>query len=273
MAQTSNIDDAEISRFAALAGKWWEPDGAFASLHKLGPARMRFIRDQIIGHFGALAGTSASKPVGSGPDSSALSGLSILDVGCGGGLVCEPLARLGATVTGIDPAPENIEAARLHAELEGLDILYRDLRAEDLAEAGATFDVVVSLEVVEHVPDGPAFLETCHKLVRPGGLFITSTISKTLKSYALAIVAAEYILDWVPRGTHDWNRFVSPEDLARMLRSAGFPEPDFKGMTYDIGRDAWSLSNDLSVNYLAAAAKPCGDNAVSQPSRLSAGTP
>jgi 2-polyprenyl-6-hydroxyphenyl methylase/3-demethylubiquinone-9 3-methyltransferase len=240
----SNIDDAEVARFRAIAAEWWDERGKFRPLHQIGPARLEFVRDELIRHFSLKPGL---KP---------LAGLRLLDIGCGGGLISEPLTRLGGTVTGIDPGAENIAIARSHAEPQGLAIDYRATTAEALLAAGETFDAVVCLEVVEHVPDVGAFLKTCAGLVRPGGMMILSTINRTLKSYALAIVAAEYVLGWLPRGTHQWDRFVTPDELARFLADAGMSPPRFGGMAYAPLRDAWSLTTDTDVNYLAASAKP-----------------
>jgi 2-polyprenyl-6-hydroxyphenyl methylase/3-demethylubiquinone-9 3-methyltransferase len=247
---TATLDPAEIERFARLAADWWDTGGKFRTLHLIGPARMTFLRDQLLHHFGR-------PPGGLRP----LNGLSILDIGCGGGLVCEPLARLGASVTGIDPAPENIEAARRHAETQQLTVSYRAARVEDLAAEGCTFDAVSCLEVVEHVPDVGAFLKTCAGLVRPGGLMLLSTINRTVKAYLLAIVGAEYVLRWLPMGTHQWERFVTPDELARHLGAAGLGAPTFQGLAYNPLADAWSLSADTDVNYFAAAPKLPGVSA------------
>lgn len=242
-AQTGTLDQAEVDQFAKLAAEWWDTRGKFAQLHRIGPARLTFLRDEIVRHFGSR-----------GSHLRTLEGLSVLDVGCGGGLVCEPLARLGARVTGLDPATENIEAARRHAAGAGLAIDYRAGRVEELA--GETFDAVICLEVVEHVPDVAAFLRACATLVRPGGLMLLSTINRTMKSYFLAIIGAEYVLRWLPVGTHQWERFVTPAELAGHLRAAGLEPPVVKGLVYSPFADAWSLSDDSDVNYLAAAAKP-----------------
>jgi 2-polyprenyl-6-hydroxyphenyl methylase/3-demethylubiquinone-9 3-methyltransferase len=239
------IDPAEIDRFARLAGQWWDPNGEFRPLHKLAPARLSFLRTHLVQHFGKP--DRAVKP---------LSGLAILDIGCGGGLISEPLARLGAHVTGIDPAKENIAAAIRHADPQGLGIDYRACRAEDLVHEQAQFDAVVCLEVIEHVPDQQAFITTCSALVRPGGLFILSTLNRTLKAYALAIVGAEYILRWLPIGTHQWDRFVTPEELTRYCETAGLQQPVIEGLIYSPFSDRWSLGSDTDVNYMAAAAKP-----------------
>jgi 2-polyprenyl-6-hydroxyphenyl methylase/3-demethylubiquinone-9 3-methyltransferase len=239
------LDRAEIDRFARLATEWWDPNGKFRALHRIGPARLGFLRDEMLRHFGRPA--TVMRP---------LEGLSILDVGCGGGLICEPLARLGARVTGLDPAVENVEAARQHAAAGGLGIAYRAGRVEELAAEGLTFDAVVCLEVVEHVPDPAAFLRASAALIGPGGLMLLSTISRTLKAYLLAIVGAEYVLRWLPVGTHRWDRFITPDELARHLRAASLEAPVIKGLVYNPLADTWTLGSDTDVNYLAAAAKP-----------------
>ena len=241
----NTLDPAEVDRFARMAGEWWDTTGKFRPLHKIGPARLSFLRTRIGAHFGCPE--SALRP---------FKNLSILDIGCGGGLISEPLARLGASVTGIDPAPENIAAAQAHAEPQGLAIDYRACRAEDLVAAGETYDAVVSLEVVEHVPDPQAFIATCSALVGPGGLLVLSTINRTLKSFALAIVGAEYVLRWLPVGTHQWDRFVTPDEMAGHCAAAGLQHPSFEGLIYSPFTDRWTLGGDIDVNYMAAAAKP-----------------
>jgi 2-polyprenyl-6-hydroxyphenyl methylase / 3-demethylubiquinone-9 3-methyltransferase len=239
------LDPGEVDRFARLASEWWDANGKFRALHRIGPARLAFLRDEMVRHF-ALAG-GGLRP---------LAGLRVLDVGCGGGLIAEPLARLGAEVTGLDPAPETIEAARRHAVGEGLEIDYRAGRVEELVVEAAAFDAVVCLEVIEHVPDAAVFLQSCARLVRPGGLMLLSTLNRTLKAYLLAIIGGEYILRWLPVGTHQWDRFVTPDELARHLRSAGLAAPVVKGLVYNPLADTWSVGGDTDVNYLAAAAKP-----------------
>ncbi|MGE0700433.1 MAG: bifunctional 2-polyprenyl-6-hydroxyphenol methylase/3-demethylubiquinol 3-O-methyltransferase UbiG [Hyphomicrobiaceae bacterium] len=241
----ANLDPEEVERFSRIAGEWWDPTGKFAPLHRLGPARMTFLRDRMAGHFRRTL--PARKP---------LDGLSVLDIGCGGGLVAEPLARLGANVLGIDPAADNVEAARAHAAAAGLDIAYRAVTAEALTAEGATFDAVLCLEVVEHVPDPAGFVALAAGLARPGGMLIASTINRTLKAWMLAIVGAEYVLRWLPVGTHRWDRFVTPDELTRHLAAAGLSDIHFEGLVYDPLGDLWSLSADTDVNYFASAAKP-----------------
>ncbi len=244
-SRDATLDAGEVRRFGDLAAEWWDPAGKFRPLHKLGPARLAFIRQEIVRHFARPTG--GLRP---------FAGLSVLDIGCGGGLVSEPVARLGASVTGIDPAPENIAAAGAHAASQGMAIDYRACRVENLVAEGRTFDCVLCLEVVEHVPDVAAFLTECAKLVRPGGLMILSTINRTVKAYALAIVGAEYILRWLPVGTHQWERFVTPDELARHAGAAGLAISHREGMVYNPLTDAWSLSQDLDVNYMASAGRP-----------------
>lgn len=242
---SATLDPAEVERFGRIAAEWWDAQGKFAPLHRLGPARMTYLRDRIAGHF--------ERPL---PALRPLSGLRVLDIGCGGGLVSEPLARLGATVTGLDPAPENIAAAKRHAAEHNLAIDYRATMAETLSAAGETFDAVMMLEVVEHVPDPPAFTALAASLVRPGGILIASTLNRTMKAWALAIVGAEYILRWLPAGTHRWERFVTPDEMARNMASAGLERVAFEGLVYDPIGDHWSLSPDTDVNYFASATKP-----------------
>ena len=243
-SSSATLDQDEIARFAKLADEWWDEKGPFRPLHQINPTRLTYIRDRLCAQFGRDPKAPPS-----------LTGLSVLDIGCGGGLVAEPLARLGANVTGIDPAPETIEAAKAHAAGAGLQIAYEATTAEALADAGRQFDAVLLLEVVEHVPDVPAFLKRIAPLVAPGGVMILSTLNRTLKAYALAIVGAEYILRWLPVGTHQWERFVRPEELKAGLVGAGLTLADTTGMVYDPLADAWSLSRDTDVNYFATATK------------------
>ncbi len=239
------MDNSEVERFTRIAAEWWDPKGKFRPLHQIGQPRLSFIRDAAIRQFGL--DPKALKP---------LAGLTALDIGCGGGLVSEPLCRMGAKVAGIDPSERNIAIAKGHAEPQGLAIDYRARRIEDLVTAGESFDIVVCLEVVEHVPDVPAFIAECAKAVRPGGLAVFSTINRTTKAWALAIVGAEYILRWLPRGTHQWDRFVTPDEMKRVCEVAGLRDMAFAGMAYDVLRDTWNLSTDTDVNYLASAYKP-----------------
>ena len=244
-APAPNLDPTEIERFSALASQWWDPNGKFRPLHKIGPARIQFVRDEICRRLNRRI--EGMRP---------LAGLTILDIGCGGGLVCEPMARMGATVTGIEPAPANIAAAIAHAAGQGLTIDYQAVEAEALNAAGKTFDAVLCLEVVEHVPDPAAFLKSCAALVRPGGVLVLSTLNRTLKSYALAIVGAEYILRWLPVGTHRWDRFITPAELQAHVHNAGLRVWDTRGLIYNPLRDSWALGSDTDVNYMLSAAKP-----------------
>lgn len=241
---TATLDSNEVARFAQLAGEWWDEKGPFRPLHQINPTRLTYIRDRLCGQFRRDPKALPS-----------LSGLSVLDIGCGGGLVAEPLTRLGAAVTGIDPARETIEAAKAHARGAGLSITYEATPAEALADAGRAFDAVLLLEVVEHVRDVPVFLKRLAPLVAPGGVMILSTLNRTLKAYALVIIGAEYVLRWLPVGTHQWERFVRPEELEAGLRGAGLALADTTGMTYDPLADRWSLSADTDVNYFATATK------------------
>jgi 2-polyprenyl-6-hydroxyphenyl methylase / 3-demethylubiquinone-9 3-methyltransferase len=240
----ATLDPAEVAKFERLAGEWWDADGKFRPLHKLNPVRLGYIRDIATEHF--RRDVKSGKP---------LSGLRVLDVGCGGGLLTEPMARLGGDVLGIDPAGANIEAARRHAGLIGLAVDYRETTAEALAASGETFDIVLAMEVVEHVPDMRGFLGACAALVKPGGLFFTATINRTPKAFALAIVGAEYLLRWLPRGTHDYSKLVRPEELEAALSGAGLSVTGKSGVRYDPFTDRWSRSDDLAVNYMMAAEK------------------
>jgi 2-polyprenyl-6-hydroxyphenyl methylase/3-demethylubiquinone-9 3-methyltransferase len=245
MTAAASIDPAEIARFSAMAEEWWDPAGKFRPLHQLNPARLRFIRDRLAGHFGRDA-------LGPSP----LAGLRVLDIGCGGGLVSEPMARLGATVVGIDASEKNVSIARAHAEQGGLSIDYRNAAAAELAAAGERFDVVVALEVIEHVADIGSFIGACAQLARPGGALVFSTLNRTPQSFLFGIVGAEYVLRWLPRGTHQWNRFVRPSELAAAFRPHALTITALEGLTYQPLAERWHLSRDLSVNYLAFAVKP-----------------
>jgi 2-polyprenyl-6-hydroxyphenyl methylase / 3-demethylubiquinone-9 3-methyltransferase len=241
---TKLVDNAEVERFGALADQWWNPHGKFRPLHQINPVRLRFLRNEILAHNGR-----------EGRDIKPFTGLRVLDIGCGGGLIAEPLARLGASVTGLDPSPENIEAARRHAEMQGLAVDYVIGTSEDLAAQSRRFDCVIALEVIEHVPDVTAFLLSCCEVMEPGGLLVVSTLNRTAKSFALGIVAAEYLLGWLPRGTHQWQRFVAPAELRANLMRAGLTPVSEKGMSYDPIAGTWRLSADCDVNYLMSARK------------------
>jgi len=234
----------EVARFTAIADGWWDPAGKFRPLHQINPPRITFIRDHIVAHNGR-------DPLVARP----LHDLSLLDIGCGGGLLCEPMARLGARVSGIDAGERNIEIAAAHAAQEGLDIDYRHVLPEDMAGRDETFDVVLNMEVIEHVADVAAFMAASAALLKPGGVMVLSTLNRTLKSLALAKIGAEYILRWLPRGTHDWRKFVRPSEMAAALRPHGLDISTLRGLVYDPFTDSWALSRDLDVNYLAFAVK------------------
>jgi 2-polyprenyl-6-hydroxyphenyl methylase/3-demethylubiquinone-9 3-methyltransferase len=244
--QGSSVDPTEIARFEKLGDQWWDLDGPQKALHRLNQVRVGYLRNLLCGHF--ADGTAPRDRNGANP----LRGISIVDIGCGGGLLSESLARIGAQMIGVDPAAGNIEVAARHAQGQGLTIDYRADTVEALAAEARQFDVVLAMEVIEHVADWRGFLQACAKLVRPGGLFVGATLNRTLKSYALAIVGAEYILHWVEAGTHDWNKFLRPDELAGPLLKAGLTEIDRAGVTYHPMRDEWRLSGDFDVNYMIA---------------------
>jgi 2-polyprenyl-6-hydroxyphenyl methylase / 3-demethylubiquinone-9 3-methyltransferase len=244
------VDPDDLVQFERLGMAWWDERGAMAALHRLNPVRVRYVRDRVVQHFGASVGGDTER--GTLP----LAGLSVLDIGCGGGLLSEPLTRLGARVTGIDPAPGNVDAARAHAAAVGLSIDYRAATVEDLAVAHERFDVVIASEVVEHVLDQPAFTAAACGLAKPNGLFLVSTLNRTAKAFLLAIVGAEYVLGWLPRGTHRWDRFVRPGELARWVRPLGFRPVDVTGMVFDPLENGWRFGRDSDVNYWFAAARP-----------------
>ncbi|HWL57833.1 MAG TPA: bifunctional 2-polyprenyl-6-hydroxyphenol methylase/3-demethylubiquinol 3-O-methyltransferase UbiG [Paracoccus sp. (in: a-proteobacteria)] len=241
--QTSSIDPAEVAKFEAMAAEWWDPQGKFKPLHMLNPTRLEYVTGQIAAQFGR--NRDAASP---------FEGLSILDIGCGGGLMSEPLARLGATVTGADAAEGNIRVASLHAAQQGLPIDYRATTSEALAAEGLSYDVVIALEIVEHVAEPSEFIATCRDLVRPGGMLIQSTLNRTARSFAAAIIGAEWVMRWLPKGTHDWRRFITPDELAAMTEAAGLDIVDRCGMVFNPLGWSWSLSHrDLSVNYAMTA--------------------
>lgn len=242
----ASIDPDEIAKFTAMAEAWWDPDGKFRPLHRFNPVRLAFIRDRLCSHF-------SRDPKQNLP----LKGLRLLDVGCGGGLLSEPLARLGAQVTGLDAAEKNIRIARLHAGESKLDIDYRHGSVEDLAASGDSFDAVLNMEVVEHVADVDSFLGASAALVRAGGIMVVATLNRTPKSFLLAIVGAEYVLRWLPRGTHQWQRFVRPSELGKALRQAGMEIAEMTGVAFNPLTDRWRLApHDLGVNYMLLAEKP-----------------
>ena len=240
----STVDPDEVARFSALAAEWWNPRGKMAPLHKFNPVRIGYVRDRA-----ALRFDRDPKRLDSMKD------LRMLDIGCGGGILSEPLARLGASVTGVDPSETNIEAARQHAGQSGLAIDYRCTTAEALVEAGEEFDIVLAMEVVEHVADVPLFVQSCADMVKPGGLMIAATLNRTLKSFALAIVGAEYILRWLPVGSHRWDKFVTPNELEIAMEQGGLRVIASQGVIYNILADRWQLSTDTDVNYMLVAEK------------------
>ena len=245
MNATSSVDAAEVAKFEAMAAEWWNPEGKFRPLHLLNPCRLGYITQQVAAEFGR----DLTQPA-------PFAGLRILDIGCGGGLLSEPMARLGADVVGADAAERNIPVARLHAEKTGLSIDYRHSTAEGLAETDERFDVVLNMEVVEHVTDPQAFLTTCRALLKPGGLMVCSTLNRNPKSFLMAIVGAEYVMRWLPRGTHDWSKFITPDELYGMLRSAGLDPVDRKGFVFNPLTWTWSVSDrDLSCNYVSASVR------------------
>lgn len=244
-ANTTTIDPAELEKFTAMAAEWWDPTGKFKPLHKFNPVRLRYIREKICTHFNI--DSDQRQP---------LKGLNLLDIGCGGGLLCEPMTRLGATVTGIDPGDTNITIASTHAEAQDLNIDYQAITAEDLLATGKTYDVVLSMEVVEHVSDVDLFMGSCSKLVKPGGLLFAATLNRTLKSFALAIVGAEYILRWLPKGTHQWDKFVTPDELKQAITQGGLTIEETQGVVFNPITDQWSPSTDTDVNYMVLAHRP-----------------
>ena len=245
-ASQTTVDPAEVAKFEAMAAEWWDPNGKFKPLHMLNPCRLDYITTQIAGEFDR--DLSDPRP---------FDGLRLLDIGCGGGLLSEPMARLGATVVGADAAQGNLPVARIHAEQSGLEIDYRHTTAEALAEAGEQFDVVLNMEVVEHVADPLSYLTACHDLLKPGGLHLCSTINRNPKSFAMAIVGAEVVMRWLPRGTHEWSKFITPDELFDLLRQSGVDPVDRKGFVFNPITWGWRISDrDLSVNYVTASLKP-----------------
>lgn len=242
---TTTINPDEIGKFHKMAEEWWDPNGKFRPLHKFNPVRLRYIREHVLAHFGRDA--SPMRP---------FEGLRFLDIGCGGGLLCEPMARLGATVVGADAGEKNVKIAALHAEQSGLDIDYRATTSEALAEAGEQFDVVLNMEVVEHVADVPLYLQSCCNLVKPGGLMVVATINRTARAYALAIVGAERVLRWLPRGTHQYDKLVTPEEIISITGRNGMKVIDKTGVMFNPLRNEWGKSRDMAVNYMLLLEKP-----------------
>ncbi len=243
-ATDNTVDPAEIEKFERMATEWWDADGKFRPLHKFNPVRLGYIRDVAAAHFGR--DPKSGRP---------LSGLSLLDIGCGGGILSEPMTRLGAATVGIDPSATNIEVARLHAAKSDLAIDYRATTAEALATAGERFDVVLAMEVVEHVVDVGAFVAACAALTKPGGLFFVATINRTPKAFALAIVGAEYVLRWLPRGTHDYSKLVRPAELEAAFAASGLAVAERTGVAYNPLADTWSRGEDMDVNYMLVGEK------------------
>ena len=242
----TTVDPGEIAKFEAMAAEWWDPNGKFKPLHMLNPCRLDYITSQIAAEFDR--DTKNANP---------FSGLRILDIGCGGGLLSEPMARLGADVVGADAAERNIPVAQVHADQSGLNIDYRHTTAEAMAAAGEQFDVVLNMEVVEHVADPLGYLTACRELLKPGGLHICSTINRNPKSYMMAIIGAEHVMRWLPKGTHEWNKFITPDELFDLMRNAGLNPVDRKGFIFNPLTWGWKLSDtDLSVNYVTASLKP-----------------
>ncbi|HCL64192.1 MAG TPA: bifunctional 3-demethylubiquinol 3-O-methyltransferase/2-polyprenyl-6-hydroxyphenol methylase [Rhizobium sp.] len=241
----STIDQSEVDRFSAMAAEWWDPTGKFRPLHKINPVRLAYIRDQVCAHFGR--DPKAHRP---------LEGLRILDIGCGGGLLSEPVARMGADVVGADASERNIGIAQAHAAQTGVEVDYRAITAEALAAVGETFDVVLNMEVVEHVADVDFFISTCASMVRPGGLMLISTINRTFKAAALAIIGAEYVLGWLPRGTHQYEKLVRPEELEAPLSKSGMEILERTGVFFNPLQNQWNLSPDIEVNYMMLAKRP-----------------
>jgi 2-polyprenyl-6-hydroxyphenyl methylase / 3-demethylubiquinone-9 3-methyltransferase len=247
MVSRTTVDQAEVAQFARLATKWWDPHGPMAALHKFNPVRLGYIRDQACERFGRDPKRLDS-----------LSGLRILDIGCGGGILSEPLARLGAEMVGADPSEKNVAAAQEHADRSGVAVDYRCTTAEALADAGERFDIVLAMEVVEHVTDVGLFVARCAEMVKPGGLMMLATINRTLKAFALAIVGAEYVLRWLPRGTHQWDKFVTPNELEIALAKSGLDVIAETGVIYNPLADRWQRSTDTDVNYMLVASRPGG---------------
>ena len=243
-AAAPSLDPSEVAKFSAMAAEWWNPKGKFGVLHVFNPVRLQFIKEQVTARL-------ARDPLEREP----FKGLRFLDIGCGGGLLTEPMSRLGASITGVDPSERNIKTASVHAQEMGLDIDYRVGTAEDLAAAGEQFDVILNMEVIEHVADPVAFTRTCASMLKPGGLMFVATLNRTLKSFGLAIVGAEYVLGWLPKGTHQWEKFITPAELKGWLADNGLTVKEELGVTYSPFTRAWKVSRDMDVNYMLVAQK------------------
>ncbi|MEO5806580.1 bifunctional 2-polyprenyl-6-hydroxyphenol methylase/3-demethylubiquinol 3-O-methyltransferase UbiG [Devosia sp.] len=241
----STINDAEVAKFTAMAEEWWDPKGKFRPIHKFNPVRLTYIREAVLEHF-ARDGSSMLP----------FEGLRVIDVGCGGGLLSEPMARLGATVVGIDAAERNIRIATLHAQQSGLSVDYRATTSEALAAAGEKFDLVLNMEVVEHVDNVPLYMKSCADLVAPGGLMLTATLNRTARAYALAVLGAEYVLGWLPKGTHDWKKFLTPDEIKTLITRNGLRVTAETGVVYHPLADEWRKSPDMAINYMVLAEKP-----------------
>lgn len=243
-ALAPSLDPSEVDKFSRMAAEWWNPKGKFGVLHVFNPVRLQFIKEQVTARL-------ARDPL----DRQPFEGLRFLDIGCGGGLLTEPMARLGASITGVDPSEKNIKTASVHAQEMGLEIDYRVGTAEDLAAAGETFDVILNMEVIEHVADPRAFVATCAAMLKPGGLMFVATLNRTLKSFGLAIIGAEYVLGWLPKGTHQWEKFITPAELKGWLDENGLAVKDEKGVTFSPLTRQWKVSRDMDVNYMLVAQK------------------
>ena len=244
VSAAASLDPSEVEKFSKMAAEWWNPKGKFGVLHVFNPVRLAYIKEQVCGRF-------ARDPFAQHP----FEGLRFLDIGCGGGLLTEPMARLGATITGVDPSEKNINTAKVHAAEQELEIDYRAATAEDLAAAGEAFDVILNMEVIEHVTDPAAFIRTCAALLKPQGLMFTATLNRTLKSFGLAIIGAEYVLDWLPKGTHQWEKFITPAELKGWLSENNVAVKDETGVTYNPFSRSWRRSRDMDVNYMVVGQK------------------
>ena len=243
-AAAQTLDPSEVEKFSRMAAEWWNPKGKFGVLHVFNPVRLQFIKEQVCGRFGL--DPHERRP---------FTGLRFLDIGCGGGLLSEPMARLGASVVGVDPSEKNIKTASVHAAEQELPIDYRQGVAEDLAAAGEQFDVILNMEVIEHVADPQAFTRICCSMLKPGGIMFVATINRTLKAFGLAIVGAEYVLRWLPKGTHQWEKFITPAELHQWLEESGAKVKEESGVVYNPLSREWRRSRDMDVNYMVIAQK------------------